>query len=612
MSGPPKTIRDLPPKTAPDPTDIVLLVDPNNHTQSPDGTDMQMSVEDFLKSINDALGPLVQGQTDDLATRIGLLESLVASNANNVNAALLATDDSEAISMMECYYAFTSATQPIDDTAHGPGVNVTGTKKAVVFDSVRDEHPAGAHFDLANAATGQVWTCPEDGLYFISTSVAFSQAAGGRREVEVTYTRGVDEHSAGQDSRLPINDGNPDKFTLSFVKLFLKDDVVKVKMYHNTGLSVNIVKAAAPAEYSPTFRVAKIGHWKRSHIDLDAPGGSPPDPGTAPFTPLYDYAAIDPYPDWVGNETIASLGVGVRSNSAAIVAGIFGRGNGNIGVNEKPGGGGGANDFSHPLYVCDGSEPTYTLVQSVWPNPDVEGMTVYLPQAYTDPVSGQPRMLGSGGTDFSLGVLQPDGVTEIDLWGITSIGGGQIVCGFARKGDITTDGQFHLIGGHERGGITAARFQHMVGIARADEIISGTIPHALFCAINGWRGVPGVQGYGVYPAPAILGKTGVIADSNAPEMGTLLRVKASFNTSGLPAWQQTFFNCLKTYGFYIGDNGGSTLNFHFESDTPYYALNVSPTVQDHLAAVLGHSGKWDISTGITWPSIVEVMDPPSP
>ena len=86
------------------------------------------------------------------------------------------------------------------------------------------------------------------------------------------------------------------------------------------------------------------------------------------------------------------------------------------------------------------------------------------------------------------------------------------------------------------------------GLARWDEARGGVIDHALRFTVQRTR-----RAY-VYPARHYASS---LTDANLPPMGLRVRLKASFDTSGLPRADRVILEALKRYGMLVADNGSS-------------------------------------------------------
>jgi hypothetical protein len=94
----------------------------------------------------------------------------------------------------------------------------------------------------------------------------------------------------------------------------------------------------------------------------------------------------------------------------------------------------------------------------------------------------------------------------------------------------------------------AAGLPILPGLARYDEVATGSIDHALRFTVQRTR-----RAY-VYPARHFASS---LTDSDVPPMGLRLRLKAGFDTSSFPPQARVVLNALKRYGMMVADNGSS-------------------------------------------------------
>jgi hypothetical protein len=95
----------------------------------------------------------------------------------------------------------------------------------------------------------------------------------------------------------------------------------------------------------------------------------------------------------------------------------------------------------------------------------------------------------------------------------------------------------------------AAGLPILPGLARRDEADSGTIRHALRIT------VPVTQKAYIHPATHWASDN---TDTNQPPMGLRVRLKASYDISGLRGQAHAIAQALKTYGALVADNAGSS------------------------------------------------------
>jgi hypothetical protein len=94
----------------------------------------------------------------------------------------------------------------------------------------------------------------------------------------------------------------------------------------------------------------------------------------------------------------------------------------------------------------------------------------------------------------------------------------------------------------------AAGLPILPGLARLDEVKSGVIRHALRIT------VPTTQRAYIHPATHWASSN---TDPNQPPMGLRVRLKASYDISGLKGQARVVAQALKTYGALVADNAGS-------------------------------------------------------
>jgi hypothetical protein len=94
----------------------------------------------------------------------------------------------------------------------------------------------------------------------------------------------------------------------------------------------------------------------------------------------------------------------------------------------------------------------------------------------------------------------------------------------------------------------AAGLPVLPGLARYDEVATGSIDHALRFTVQRTR-----RAY-VYPARHYASS---LTDPSLPPMGLRLRLKASFDASSFPPQARVVLEALKQFGMMVADNGSS-------------------------------------------------------
>jgi len=322
--------------------------------------------------------------------------------------------------------------------------------------------------------------------------------------------------------------------------------------------------------------------------------------GALPGADWRPYAASSPF-----NQSVE--GDPVVANSAAMVSAALSNGlPGNLvaGTAET------ANDWGHPTFFAQPSDPLYTLhaIEGGGRN-ELEGMRIPVPE-YARP---------AGGGDGHMTIVTPDG-WEYDLWQARPLPPGGGTLNFSLGGRTRIDGNGAGSGG------TAAGFGNLAGMIRAPELAAGHIDHALFivlkCAAKGTS-----FGYGAtatsygssYVYPANHGGTSCgSSNSSVPPLGarfTLAMSSAQIEALPVPSWKKTILTALAEYGGYVGDTGGSGFGFMFESSTSYTALGDS----DPLVGFAKENGlpTWEgnyvfnMASGVEWSKYLRVLAPPS-
>jgi hypothetical protein len=94
----------------------------------------------------------------------------------------------------------------------------------------------------------------------------------------------------------------------------------------------------------------------------------------------------------------------------------------------------------------------------------------------------------------------------------------------------------------------AAGLPILPGLARYDEVAAGRIDHALRFTVQRTRRAH------VWPARHFASS---LTSTSLPAMGTRVRLKASFNSSGFPPQARVVLQALKKYGMIVADNGSN-------------------------------------------------------
>jgi len=282
----------------------------------------------------------------------------------------------------------------------------------------------------------------------------------------------------------------------------------------------------------------------------------------------------------------------LNPNSAAIVSRTLGMG----GIGKLVAGDSGTtNDFSHPTYYSQSSDPVFTIhCTEPWGTCAVEGLTIHIPD------QAKP----AAGGDGHMAVVDQSTNWEYDFWQVTSkpAGGGTLSISWGGKTKIDGDG----LGSDA----TAARFGNLAGIIRAPEMQAGVIPHALFLVIKCGTTTP------QYVYPALKGGSMCADITNAPPMGArffLAMSDSQINSLAVPTWKKTILTAMAHYGMYFGDTGGSGFGIEMESGSTYTSFGATDPMVSFAQANgwSPYNGTYvgDLGAGVDWASYLRVADP---
>jgi hypothetical protein len=112
--------------------------------------------------------------------------------------------------------------------------------------------------------------------------------------------------------------------------------------------------------------------------------------------------------------------------------------------------------------------------------------------------------------------------------------------------------------------VDAAGLPVYAGLARYEEVMAGAITHALRFTMSRTANAH---------IPPATHDAGSNSTATAPPMGLRVRLKASYNESGLASEAQVFARAMKKYGMILADNGS---NFYFQSeDNPNWSDGIN-------------------------------------
>jgi hypothetical protein len=211
------------------------------------------------------------------------------------------------------------------------------------------------------------------------------------------------------------------------------------------------------------------------------------------------------------------------------------------------------NQYQHPIYFGHSSDPIYSITCLASWSPCVGTAQFHFP-SYAQPAQG---------TDHHITAIDESTSpsTELDCWNASNLSGtgGTLTAQACGSGPVNGPGIVF--------GQTGAGFAQWAGVIRAQELIAGNIPHALFivapCTNNG---AP------VNPSNYRLTDT-LCAGNQGATYGSWFRLNmsdAAIAALSAPAYKKVIYTALAHYGGYVGDtNGNSQMSIQVEADDMY-------------------------------------------
>src|SRR2546425_833728 len=312
--------------------------------------------------------------------------------------------------------------------------------------------------------------------------------------------------------------------------------------------------------------------------------------------PPASYRPYDPNA-WI-NRPLPSIPQ-IDSNSAAIVAALNSHGPpGDKGANL-------ANDYDHPIYWSQASDPIYTLAGCGYSGA-LNGARIH----------GLRGMVPGGGSDGHIVVMDQATNTEWDFWQATidaaagTIGGH--ACGrLPIFGDARVNGA--IINGPDGDGGNAANTGLYSGQIRAVELMAGVIEHSVAVDVSCTNGTHD------YPATGNALGCGGTDEPADGQFFQLTYSDAEIDALPFAAWKKVVLHAMRQYGFYADDTYGTSeghsFDLHTEANKMYQAYGYEdPFVtyaKQHLSqdiVLSGGSYYYQIGPGVDW-SRIQVIAP---
>lgn len=301
-----------------------------------------------------------------------------------------------------------------------------------------------------------------------------------------------------------------------------------------------------------------------------------------------------PYGDNTPFNRMISASATLHPNSANIVSYMT---QGNTRAPAKMVANNGGYDYNHANYFAKSTDPLYTInCREPWGTCEPQG------KQYRIPAQAKPAgyLLSGTGPDKHISVVQPDGVTTLDLWqsDTPSGTGGTLSASWGGISELNGTG-----GGSNA---TAAMWGGFAGVIRAEEMQAGRINHALFAV------VPCTNGF-VFPAEK--GAATCTGNTNAPPNGARIQLdmtQAEIDALTVPTWKKVILRALREYGAIVGDTGGGNIMFglQFESGMVDRAFGRTEGMEAYGAAQgvptwlnpdTGRTERiFDLAPGVSW------------
>lgn len=203
-----------------------------------------------------------------------------------------------------------------------------------------------------------------------------------------------------------------------------------------------------------------------------------------------------------------------------------------------------------PIYYASTMDPVVEL-RVEGPGSQLSGHKIHCPV----------KAVPAPGSDAHMCIVQPNG-EAFDLWQASPhVGAGFVSASGAGISNLDTGSGICDIGG-----ACAANFGLVAGLIRSQELIAGTIPHALVATVSETR-----NGF----VPPANHTDGTSSDINAPYEGQRFYLEytdAEIAALKLLAWKAAIATAIAHYGLYVCDSGGDGIGIKLESTCMYTAL----------------------------------------
>lgn len=278
-------------------------------------------------------------------------------------------------------------------------------------------------------------------------------------------------------------------------------------------------------------------------------------------------------------------------------------------------------DYGAPLYWSKPTDPLFTTsfieswccFSTGWGigGKNLEGKAVRIPSAAR--WAGQGA--GQGNPDAHMTTVDQSANREYDFYEVSRKDTGQLVSRWGGSCDVVNGTGFSVHDAPKGEGCEATAWggARLAGVMRAQEMIAGTINHAMYAVVDCSNGA------WVYPANHPARSCSSIGKSNtyAPPTGArfyLAYSDAEIAAAPWPPWKKAWVRAWAHYGLYVGDTGGGGFTpLQLESPETYRSFGY----QDPLVAyaqACGCASHWYNGDpyfaldGIDWAGRLKLLD----
>jgi len=211
-------------------------------------------------------------------------------------------------------------------------------------------------------------------------------------------------------------------------------------------------------------------------------------------------------------------------------------------------------DASILILADDGSAPTRSFTRTAdFYTPDCDNVPFPVPAGGA--IEGETGYACAGDGDCHLLVVQRAQKKLFEMWraNITGTSVAEFRAGCVAVWDLSKQ-YGSTLRGKGCSAADAGGFPMTAMLATSDEVAAGRVGHALRFILPNDR----IRD-GIYVPPGTHSTMPTSGGPDTPPYGVRFRLKATFDTSGLPAGAKVLAQALKTYGMFLADGGNIAL-----------------------------------------------------